>query len=169
MRTISGQLHVARQLLMQNKAWLLFVEIPLRTGAYFRLVRSIRHVQADGKIWQACAIAFEAPSEDAAGSLGRLVLGVPNVSRMPMAYVEIDDESGEPEILGAAITCWLGHETRLGVGELEDGLSWRHTVLAVDADAQTLRVECGHPAAFEQGPRARFDRLKFPQMLAQRP
>lgn len=150
---------------MQDKAWLLFVKIPLKNGSFFRLVRSKRHIHADGVDWQSCPIEIQFPSEEVEGSLGRLVIGVPNVSRMPIAYVEIDDDNGEGEILAATIECWLAHESSLAT--LPAGISWKHVALAVDADAKWARIDCGHPAGIGRGPRARFDRAKFPQMLPQ--
>ncbi len=165
MRSISGSLQVARHTLMSDKAWLLFVEIPTKTGKFFRLVRSSRHIHAGGLVWQACSIEIELPAEDVAGSLGRLMIAVPNVSRLPMAYIDQDDADGEGEILGATITCRLAHESSLAT--FDPGLVWEHVALAADATPLVMQLDCGHPAAVGKGPRMRYDRIRFPQMLAQ--
>lgn len=154
---------------MTDKAMLFFVEVPLRLGSFFRLVNSTRHISAGGHVWQACGMTIEVPSEDVAGSLGRLAIGVSNISRIPMAFIENDDAAGEGEILGAEITCWLGRETDADTAVLDAALSWKHIALNADASSDMVSIDCGHPPAFEIGPRERFNRMEFPQMLAQQP
>lgn len=167
MRPISGALQVARHLLMTDKAWLLFVTVPLRSGAVFRLVNASRHTHAGGFNFQACGMKIELPSEDVDGSLGKLAVTVPNISRIPMGYVDHDDADGEGQILGATITCQLAYDGDLT--SFNPALSWKAVVLSVDADAVWFKVDCGHPASIGRGPRMRYTRKVFPQMLAQGP
>lgn len=157
MRTMSATLQLARRILEQEKAWLFFLEIPAPAG-FFRLVKSVRHVVADGKTWQAASIEIEPPPEDAEGSLGELVVRVPNVSRVPIAYVEVDGA-----ILGQTLTVWLQHESSLSA--FEPSLSWSHVVIAARATEQTLQLSCGHPAEIARVPSRRFERAAFPQLL----
>lgn len=158
MRAMSSPLQIARRVLFQDKAWLFFVEIPAPGGAFFRLVRSSRHTEADGKVWQAASIEIGLPAEDAEGSLGELSLAVPNVSRLPITYVEVD---GYP--LGRTLTVWLQHESSLSA--FEPSLSWSHVVLRARADERALVLDCGHPAEVQRVPSRRFDRVRFPQLL----
>lgn len=159
-RTLPSALHVARSALAQSQGWLLFVEIPRKAGGDYRLVQDNRHRSGDGKVWQAASIEVELPEETSEGTLGELVLTIPNISRLPMAAVELDDE-----LLGQTVTAWLQHESSLD--EFTDGLSWVHTVLRCRADESVVRLECGHPAAVLRIPGVRFTRENFPQLLPQ--
>ncbi len=157
MRTLSSILQIARRVLHQDKAWLFFVECPAPIG-FFRLVKASRHVVADGKTWQAASIEIGLPAEDAEGSLGTLTIGVPNVSRLPITYLEVD---GFP--LGETVTVYLQHESNLEI--FEPALSWSHTVLRAKANETLLELDCGHPAEIQRVPSRRFDRQRFPQLL----
>jgi hypothetical protein len=164
-RQITSPLHIARHLLMSDSAWLLFVEIPTSGEGFFRLVRNGRHLAANGVTWQACSLEIELPAEDAEGSLGQLVVSLPNVSRIPMAYVELDDPAtGRGEILGYPITCWLQHQSALAV--FDPALSWRHTAVAAEASETVMKLECHHPAGAQRAPGRVFTRAEFPQLLA---
>lgn len=158
---MSTPLHVARHLLAQGQAWLLFIEIPLFSGGSFRLVRNTRHVQANGYIWQAASMVIDLPAEEADGSLGSLAISVPNVSRLPISYVEVSDE-----LLGAEMTCQLAHEGNMAT--FEPGLSWRHLITTAVATEQALRIESQHPAAITRVPSRIFDRTVFRQLLPRR-
>lgn len=160
-RNLPTALHVARHVLCRGDAWLLFCEIPLRDGVrFFRLVAAAKHVAADGKVWQAAGFRIDLPAEDGEGSLGTLTLRIPNVSRVPLAYVEAEDE-----VLGQTLTVWLQHEGSLA--EFAPALSWRHRVLRVIATEAELRVECGHPLEIVRAPMRRFTRKEFPGLLPQ--
>lgn len=159
MRTLTSPLQVARHVLMHDKAWLLFVEVPSKTGGnFYRLVRNTRHVAADGKTWQAAAMSIELPEENAEGDLGEVAFTLPNVSRIPMALVEVDGE-----FLGQTLTCWLQHEANLAT--FVAGLSWTALVLSCEASEKVIRFRCGHPSAGLRMPTQRFDRARFPQLL----
>jgi hypothetical protein len=155
---MSSELHVARALLAQSDAWLMFCEVPLTTGAFFRLVRARRHVQADAKVWQAAAMKIELPSEDAEGSLGEVAIAIPNVSRLPMAYVEV---SGE--LLGQTVTLQLAHESN-GFA-FEPGLRWTHVITRARANEKVIHFTAGHEASTMRVPSRVFDRTNFPQLL----
>lgn len=158
MRTMSSALQIARRVLQQDKAWLFFVELEAAPGSFFRLVKSRRATEADGKVWQPASIEIELPGEDADGSLGELAITLPNVSRVPMAYVEVDHL-----ILGADVTVYLQHEQSLAA--FEPSLSWEHVVLSARATERSMRLQCGHPAEIHRVPRVRFERGTFPQLL----
>lgn len=157
-RPISSPLQIARMMLASGQAWLLFVEIPASGGGYFRLVKNSRHVQADGKIWQAAAIAIELPEEQADGALGEMSLTIPNVSRLPGLLIE------QGEILGRDIQVWLQHESALT--SFDGNLTWKHRVLKADVDEGAVRVTAGHPAGFLRIPKGVYTRVEFPQLLA---
>lgn len=160
-RPLTSPLHIARHWLMRDRAWLLFVEIPASNGGFFRLVRNGVTVNGDEKVWQPASIEIELPGEEAEGALGQLKLSIPNVSRLPVAYLEL----GEGELIGFTATCWLQHEENLDV--FDPALSWEQLILAAEGDEGRLTVECGHPASVEQGPGHVFTRREFPQLQAQ--
>lgn len=157
-RSLPTALHVARQVLGQSLGWLMFVEVPRVAGGYYRLVQSERHWSGDGKVWQAASISLDLPDEDRDGSLAELALTIPNVSRLPMAAVELDGE-----LLGQDVTVWLQHAGSLST--FTPALSWRHRILRVSANEAALRCVCGHPAALTQVPKRRFTRGSFPMLL----
>ncbi len=159
-RTLPSALHVARNCLTQAEGWLLFVEIARRAGGAYRLTEGGRHVLADGKAWQAAGISVELPEESSEGAMGQMIVRVPNVSRLALAAVEVEDE-----ILGQAVTAWLQHESSLAT--FAPGLRWTHTALRVRADEGVLEIACGHPAASARVPGVRFTRANFPQLLPQ--
>lgn len=156
-RDFSNPLQVARFALMSDKAWLLYVLIPRRSGGEYRLVRSMRHQRASNKLWLASSIEIQVPDEDSEGTLGQLTLAVPNVSRIPMQLLE------EKEILGQTITCWLCIEGQ----DLSAILSWQHTALKALAREPAVQVTCGHAAENQQVPSLRYNRVNFPQLLPQ--
>lgn len=157
MRVLSSPLHVARHVLEGLEGWLLFVEVELEAGS-FRLVRDTRHREADGKVWQRAAIEIELPGEDAEGSLGSLTFSIPNVSRVPLAYVEAADE-----VLGRPVTVYLQHESSLD--EFEPALSWRHVIVDFRATELVATFEAGHTSTGVRVPGRRFTRADFPQLL----
>ncbi len=157
MRAISSPLHVARHVLEGLEGWLLFVEVELGTGS-FRLVRDTQHREGDGKVWQRAAIEIDLPPEDADGSLGTLTFSIPNVSRVPLAYVEASDE-----ILGRPVTVYLQHESALDT--FEPALSWRHTIVDFRATELVATFEAGHSAEQVRVPGPLFTRVDFPQLL----
>lgn len=159
-RTLTSPLQVARHVLASSTAWLLFVEIPRTSGAgggTFRLVRASKHVTANGHIWQACPMEIVLPEEDAEGTLGAATIRLPNVSRLPMAYLE----SGE--LLGQIATVWLQHESSLTT--FVPALSWKNLVVRGKARERGASLECGHPAQTQRLPSRIFDRDRFPQLL----
>lgn len=158
MRELTTPLHVARHILMTDKAFLLFVEIPRVAGGFYRLVRNTVHVAANGVNWQACAMDIVLPEEDAEGTLGSSRLVLPNVSRIPMAAVERDGE-----LIGQIASVWLQHTDTLPA--FVPSLRWTSKVLAAVATEKVMQLECGHPAGIYDVPSRRFNRRDFPQML----
>jgi hypothetical protein len=163
-RELSTPLHVARHVLESDKAWLLFVEIPAPglgdSGGFFRLVKNTRHIVANGATWQATSMEIRIPEENADGDLGSLTIAIPNVSRLPLAYVE--SQSGQ-QLLGQIVTVYLQHESQLET--FAPGLSWRQRGIRFRANERTAELECGHPAQSQRIPFPVFDRRGFPQLL----
>lgn len=162
-RQITGVLQIARQVIESDKAWLFFVEIPIKSppgpaNSFFRVVGNGRHMRGNGVLWQAASLSIELPAEDLDGSLGSLRVSVPNTSRLPMAYLEADDY-----LLGQPLTVYLQSETSLAV--FEPALSWTHRILRGKATERRLSIECGHPAEVEQIPMGVYDRFRFPGLL----
>lgn len=155
-RTLTSTLHAARTVLAQAKGWLWFLEIERFAGGYFRLVSASRHVQADGKVWQAAGFTTEVAEERSDSSAAEMSIAIPNVSRLPLAAVELDDE-----LLGAEVTLWLQHESALA--SFAPGLSWRHRVASATADESVMVLACGRPGP-KRVPGVRFTRAKFPQL-----
>jgi hypothetical protein len=164
MRQLTSELHVARHLLWQNRAWLWFIEIPIGPATeggpdrVFRLVRNTRHVEAAGVVWQACELEIELPSDDGQGALGEVVLRVPNVSRLPIAYVE-----SEGELLGRQITVCLAHEAYLS--SFIPDLCWTHDILRATATPRTMSIVAAHPVTGVRLPSRLCTRQVFPQLL----
>lgn len=155
-RTLTTSLHAARHAIAQASGWLWFAEIQRFAGGYYRLVSASRHVQADGKVWQAAGFTVQVAEERSDSSAAEMTLTLPNVSRLPLAVVEVEDE-----IVGANLTLWLQHESALAT--FAPGASWRHRVLSVTADEEVMTLACGRPGP-KRVPGVRFTRAKFPQL-----
>lgn len=147
-------------LLTQAKGWFMFVEIARLDGDFHRLVANPRHIVANGYTWQASGIRVDLPEESGDGELGEMLLSVSNVSRLPMAAVEVDDE-----LLGCRVRVWLAHEDSFAA--FSPGLMWEHIGLKVSATEKALTLACGHPAAVQRVPSRRYTRGGFPQLLPQ--
>lgn len=156
-RPLSSPLHVARHLLMSDKAWLLFVEAPRVAGGFWRLVRNNRNLSANGAKWHAAEMSIELPAEDAEGSLGRASVTISNVSRLPMAAIE------GSELLGQMVTFYLQHEANLAT--FDPSLGWSQLILSADVTERAARLECGHPAQVARVPSRVFTRKDFPGLL----
>jgi hypothetical protein len=189
MRTLATPLHVARHLLETDRAWLMFVEIPARAveGGFYRLVNNTQNIVApieggvdgDGdpiRGFVATSMQIVLPEEDGQGTLGRLEITIPNVSRIPMAVVETDLEGGpvdEGDILGQVATVWLANERDVTTVynvkypfTLRRMLSWRHRVKSATMNEKVAKFACGHRGGQRSSPGPRFDRSRFPQLLA---
>lgn len=161
MRAISNPLLMARMLLAQNAGWMMFMEIPKKSGtAWYRLVQSSRHVNANAKVWQAASMKIEIPEESTDGDLGQLVVTIGDVSRLALAAVEVENE-----ILGQEVTVWLQHTSNLAT--FDPALTWTHKALSVDGTPMGIVVTCGHPARIVRVPSRRYTRKSFPQLLPQ--
>lgn len=158
MRTLTTPLHVARQVLASDKAWLLFVQVDLKDGRKLRIVRNSVHIAANSLKWQAMQMQISLPAEEADGSLGQATLGISNVSRIPMLYLETDNL-----ILGQRLTFWLQHQTSLTT--FNAALSWQAVALKATMNAMTAEIVCGHPASAMKMPQGVYDRSTFPQLL----
>ncbi|MEO1277594.1 MAG: hypothetical protein AAFV77_01375 [Planctomycetota bacterium] len=154
-RPLTNHLHLARLALRDEHAWLMFVEIPTSSGGFFRLVRDSQHRDANGVRWQAASIDVELPEEDDSGTLGELMLSIPNVSQIPLALVQ-----NQGELLGKTVTCWV--QTTSALDTFDDAASWQHVVRSVEADERTLRCTCGHPAQDLRVPSRLITRSQFP-------
>jgi hypothetical protein len=157
-RAISSELHIARNVLRQETGWLMFLEVALHSGQEIRLVHNARHMQADGRTWQAAEIGLEIPGEDAEGSLGELTFSVSNVSREPLRLVEVEDE-----LLGCEVVAWLQHAANLD--GFEPALSWRHTILEAEIGELVASFKAGHAAELQKVPGPLYTRQRFPQLL----
>lgn len=159
-RALTSAVMVARSILSDAQGWFMFVEIERSDGSFYRLVDNNRHLEADGKVWQAASIKLGMPEENIDGTLGQLTLTIPNVSRLPMAAVELDDE-----LLGQVVRVWFAHESFLDT--FDPALLWVHEGAKVKANAAELTLTCGHPSAGKRIPAVRFTRANFPQLLPQ--
>lgn len=157
-RALTTPLHMARHLLASSAAWFLFVEIPRKAGGHYRLVNDNRHVEANGCSWQAVAMEITLPEESAEGELAQARVRVPNISRVPMRAIELEDE-----ILGAEVTFYLQHQTTLSA--FVPALSWKHLVLSTEVNERYATFVCGHPAQTLRAPWRVYDRRVFLQLL----
>lgn len=157
-RALTTPLHYARHMLASSKGFVLFVEIPRRQGGYYRLVNDNRHVEANGCSWQACSMRIELPDESIDGDLSQGRVRVPNISRVPIRAVELEDELIEQEAV-----FYLQHRDSLPSFVLD--CSWRHKILNVEIDELTATFTCGHPAQTRRAPWKVYDRRTFPQLL----
>lgn len=150
-------LQVIRHVLHTDEPWLFLVEIARKAGGFYRLARSSQHVTVAGKVWQAAAIEIVLPDEMADGSLGEGAITIPNVSRLPLATVEVDNE-----LLGQDVQLYLVNLADIEVLPL--GLKFTLKGKAVTANEATLTLECGHPAQLARVPSRMFDRTRFKQL-----
>lgn len=147
------------RMLWNDGAFLVFVEIPrLRDINYYRLVRGTKHVEANGKKWQAAGITIEWPEDDSNSILNDMTVTIPNVSRVPMGEVEVYNE-----LLGQEITVAVQHESQLT--DFDDALIIRHTIASVRCNEKAFTMECKHPAKGRRMPWLRFTRRAFPNLL----
>lgn len=160
MRAFTSPIQVARHLLATDQGWVLLVEVPLRTLGTFRLVKGSHHLEVGGYAWQAAGITLELPPEDAEGSLGEVVVTLPNASRVPMAYIEAVDE-----VLGQVLTCHLWNTALDPADAPQSALSWKAKILKSVATVKAVRLECGHPAQAQRAPGPVFGRDRFPGLL----
>lgn len=159
MRPLSAQIEAARRLMHTDQAWIWLVEIEsVESGKHFRLAGVGTHVTAASKVWQACSLRIEPPSESDDGAIGEASVTVPNVSRLPLAFVE------EGDLLGQPIRIYLAHESHLST--LTGVVSWETRILRARIDAKAAIFECGSPAEVEQIPSRVMDRRAFPQLLS---
>ena len=161
MRTLDTPLHVARQTLLSDKAWMLFVEIPLRTPGTIRVVRWPRAVFGASKWWQACQVEIDQTVEESTeGALPQVQVVLPNISRIASAYLEAE------EIQGRRLTFWLQHESTVfadsGDAPFIDTLRFRYRVLSATATERVVQLTCGHPAAATRVPARVFDQSIAP-------
>lgn len=171
-RALRAQFELARRLLMSADPWLAFVAIGRRDGGAYRLVSSAEHrlarVGDAGVIqfWQASSITVEIPALDGDGSLPRLSIALPNVSRLPGALIEIDDDSGRGDILGQTVSVWLAPVPRGAAGPviLDPAASFAALAVASLIRPRTVSVECDHPSTAERLPRGVFDRVTVPAL-----
>lgn len=159
MRDMPSAIHIARTAMASSKGWIDFVEISRKAGGFYRLVADTRHREGNGVKWQAAGIKIEIADENGDGSLADATITIPNVSRIPIAVVETQDE-----LIGADVTVWRQHEDHLDV--FVPALSWRFKGLRVLADAEALSLAVGHPAGGMQVPKLRFTKRNFPGVSA---
>lgn len=158
-RPMASELHVARNILRQERGWLEFIEVSLHGGDSIRLVRSDRHVFADDRTWQAASVSIERSPEDSEGTLGELSFSVSNVSREPLRLVEVEDE-----LLGCEVIVWYQHAARLEA--FEPSLSWRHLIVDAEISELTAKFTAGHASDGHRVPGPVYTRQAFPQLLA---
>lgn len=157
-RAFSNELQIACNMLRQEQGFLLFLEVDLHNENQIRLVRNDRHIEADGRTWQAVSLDVTVPDEDAEGTLGELDFTVSNVSREPLRLVEVDNE-----LLGCEVTAWIQHAANLD--SFEPALSWKHTIVEAEIDELTAVFRAGHAADLQKVPGPLYKRQDFPQLL----
>lgn len=162
-RALTGPLQVARHVIAQAKAWIVFIEIPVKSppgpaSTFFRLVAGPKHLRAGGRLWQAASVKADLPAEELDGSLGSIRIELPNISRVPMAYIEAQDY-----LLGQPLTVYIQHEGSLAT--LHPALSFTQIILRATANERVMTLECGHAADIEQVPMGVYDRFAYPGLL----
>lgn len=161
----SPALYVLRSRLAHAEGWRTFVEIEsVVPGRYFRLVDDNRHLHADAKLWQACGLDVTLPEMSVEGTLGELTVSIPNISRLPLAYAE-----AENDIIGCKVTAWVAHSANLATFAGGNAFDFRHVCTAVRASEERFEITCRHLAAGGVGgrkvPHRRYDRRAFPQLV----
>lgn len=156
-RELTSSIAAARNALWGAGAWVWLVEIASVTGGFFRLCSGREHVTAGGKVYQAGIAEVSIPAEDVESPVGEATIVVPNVDRVPFAYV---DTLGD--LLGQPATIRIAHTEDLD--NLAAGLVWRFKVLRARANALRLELTVGHAAEIESVPSVRFNRRDFPQL-----
>ena len=154
----SSAFYAARRLLNFDAGWLTFVEIQLASGNYVRLVENPQHLRANGVNWQACDMKVQLPLEDIDGTLGNVLITVPNVSREVLRLVEVD------ELLGRPLVAWIANAKLLD--SFDAAFSWSHVTLDATASEKTATVQCGHPAEQLIAPGPTYRRSRFRQLVA---
>lgn len=157
-RPLTAITQIARNVLTQATGWYEFVRIPLSSGSEIRVVRNSEAIDANGCRWQAASLELGLPSESESGELEDLTITVPNVSRIPASYVLVDGE-----IIGREASVYWQHESMFG--SFDTALEWPTIVLGVSMTEAVATFRCGHPAKIQRGPRGRFNRTDFPQLL----
>lgn len=164
-RDLPTSLMQIRALLADEGCWFFFVEIARKAGGSFRLVDHAQHVRANGVWWQACKIEITGPSEKADGTMPQFTLTIPNVSRLPLAELELNDE-----LLGQRVTLAYHHQNSTGEGAAGEepfvpGLTWSFDVLKATANMRSLTLNAGQPGNLRKVPGLRINANNFPQVL----
>lgn len=164
-RGLTTPLHLARYVLNQDAAWLMFVEIPTADGlSAFRLCTNNTHTVFGAYVWTAASMSIELPEENADGSLGRASIQISNVSRIPMALIEQAANGSQfGELLGQQMTIYLANESSLQ--DARNSVRWRQLITNATATEQTLRLDAMPPAESMRVPRPIYDRTTFRQLL----
>lgn len=154
-------LSVAVNRLLDSGAFLAFVQVPCKTrSGFFRFVRNNRNVHAGGFDWVAAAMSIQWPEQDSLGTLGTLGLTISNVSRRPLAEVEINGE-----LIGQVATVFLTHTDCLD-DLMTLSLRLRHRVTNVTANEAALKATCAHEATGLVFPAGTITRAVFPGLSA---
>lgn len=156
--SLPTMLNVARHVPVASSAgaWLMFVQIPLKTLGTVRIVDDKRAWYAAGKWWQACPIVIpEWREQSTDGSLGSITMTIPNVGRIAGALLETG------ELQGQTLTAWFQLEAwaKQSSGEepFVEALSESHLILSAAASEKSVTLTCGHPSSRARVPRRVFD------------
>lgn len=153
-------LHIARHVLENDKAWLLFLEIPSRSqpGKGFRLVAAKKVVTANGQRWQPATMKITLPAASMDGDVGTLSAEIPNVLRVAASWVEAQDD-----VVGQTATVWLQHESVFTTGFIRQ-LSWAQRIISCDITETSAKLIAGKRPGARRIPMGVYDRRSFPQL-----
>ena len=164
-RTFTPSIEIARKLLASNEPWLLFVEVELRVRGpegqqrYWRLVRDTQHRVAASRVWQRSGLAITLPPEDVTGGTGDITITLPNASQIPAAYVLVDRD-----VLGCVVHLQWAHASSLST--FDPQLRWTARIAKVTLTEKTAVFVAKQRLPLSKGPRLRFTRSKFPQLVS---
>lgn len=158
MGTYAGQFLALRTRLTQAAGWLDFCEIETtEAGKFFRMVRSPRHVAADGKTWQACDIAFKRPDLRLDGSAANVSITIPNISLLLASFVEV-----RRELVGKLVTLTLAHSANLSMFSGGWSHSIQHRCSKVTITEKEATLECDEAYGNVTVPRMICERANTP-------
>lgn len=155
-RSMDHPLHIARRALHRADGWCMFVQVALRNGTFVRLVEDDKHRLLDGVWWQRAAFKLDGIVDAVASEAPRLSFNISNVSRVPLAYVELYGE-----VLGCVLSVAYVHDDET---EINPTRLWRHRVTLAVFDYVTARFECGHRAGDVDVPGRIYTRENTPSI-----
>lgn len=154
--TLTSSLEVARRALWGNKAWLWFAEIDAINGGKYRLVRSNRHIEANGLKWQRCMFGLQLAGVSDSGVLGAASITIPDPTGTAASILDSADT-----LEGMQVAVQLAHKSELS--SFNPQLRWVQEISSVGMTKGGVSISCDEPV-MQMVPAETITRIDFPAL-----